>query len=63
LEAASSSTMLKEALSSKEIHELHLLQAVTLSIGFLQFITLAKILAQVVFPTPLGPVNKNAWAS
>ena len=26
-------------------------------------ISLAKILAQVVFPTPLGPQNKYDWAS
>jgi hypothetical protein len=27
-----------------------------------QLIVLASILAQVVFPTPLGPQNKKAWA-
>ena len=29
---------------------------------FSQLIVLAKIRAQEVFPTPLGPANKKAWA-
>jgi len=59
-EAASSSKMLNEALSLKDLHDLHSLQGSTLSIGFSQLITLASILAQVVLPTPRGPQNRNA---
>src|SRR6185295_10979259 len=61
--AASSSWIFNEVPSLKEIQELHLLQASPSAVLFSQLIVLAKILAQVVFPTPLGPQNKNAWAS
>ena len=40
-----------------------LLQASPSDCKFSQLIVLAKILAQVVFPTPRGPQNKNACAS
>jgi hypothetical protein len=49
--------------SLKEMQELHLLQASPSVVGFSQLIVLAKILAQVVLPTPLGPQNKKACAS
>src|SRR5258705_4686243 len=39
------------------------LQASPSFVWFSQLIVLAKILAQVVLPTPLGPQNKNACAS
>src|SRR4029079_15935159 len=55
--------MFNEVPSLKEIQELHLLQASPSAVLFSQLIVLAKILAQVVFPTPLGPQNKNACAS
>src|SRR6185369_11973997 len=61
--AASSSWMFKEVPSLKEMQELHLLQASPSEVLFSQLIVFAKILAQVVLPTPLGPQNKNAWAS
>ena len=59
-DAASSSKILNEALSAKERHELHSLQGVTLSVVFSQLITLARIRAQVVLPTPLGPQKRKA---
>jgi hypothetical protein len=40
----------------------HTSQASMVGVGLKQLIVLAKILAQVVFPTPLGPQNKNACA-
>ncbi|EPR67987.1 hypothetical protein ADICYQ_3059 [Cyclobacterium qasimii M12-11B] len=46
----------------KAAHELHSLHASPLSCLFSQFMVLARILAQVVFPTPLGPQNKKACA-
>src|SRR5690606_41631133 len=49
LDAASSSKILK-AKSSSPFSEPSL------------FIILAKMRAQVVLPTPLGPVNNKAWA-
>src|SRR4029078_4140262 len=61
--AASSSWIFNEVPSLKEIQELHLLQASPSAVLFSQLIVFAKILAQVVLPTPLGPQNKNAWAS
>ena len=33
------------------------------AVGCRQLMVLAMIRAQVVFPTPLGPQNRNAWAS
>src|SRR4030095_4420777 len=61
--AASSSWMFNDVPSLKEMQELHLLQASPSGVRLSQLIVLAKILAQVVLPTPLGPQNKNAWAS
>ncbi len=63
LEAASNSKILKEALSLKEEQEPQVSQGSKLSLRFSQLITFANIRAQVVFPTPLGPQNKNDWAS
>jgi hypothetical protein len=39
------------------------LQASPSGVGLVQLMVLAKILAHVVLPTPLGPQNKNACAS
>src|SRR5262250_2927400 len=61
--AASSSWMFSDVPSLKEIQELQTLQASPSAVRFSQLIVLASILAQVVFPTPLGPQNKNACAS
>jgi hypothetical protein len=47
----------------KELQELHLLQASPSLVGFSQLMVFARILAQVVLPTPLGPQNKKACAS
>jgi hypothetical protein len=55
--------MFNEVPSLNEMQELHLLQASPSAVLASQLIVLAKILAQVVLPTPLGPQNKNAWAS
>src|SRR5581483_2079362 len=38
-------------------------QASPFGCRFSQLMVLARIRAQVVLPTPLGPQNKNAWAS
>jgi len=40
-----------------------MLQASPSGVLFSQFIVFARILAQVVLPTPRGPQNKNACAS
>ena len=53
-EAASSSCMLKDLSVLKEMHDSHLSHASPFSFRLLQFIVLAKILAHVVLPTPLG---------
>ena len=45
------------------MQELHVLHASPSGVRFSQFIVLARIRAQVVFPTPRGPQNKNAWAN
>jgi hypothetical protein len=55
--------MFNDVPSLKEIQELQTLQASPSAVRFSQLIVLASILAQVVFPTPLGPQNKNACAS
>ena len=60
--AASSSCTLKDWPLLNEMHDLHLSQASPSEEMDSQLMVLASILAQVVFPTPLGPVNKNAWA-
>src|ERR1700712_4495506 len=52
-----------DAPSLKETQLGHLLQASPLLVIFSQLIVFARILAQVVFPTPLGPQNKKACAS
>src|SRR4030095_12595381 len=55
--------MFNEVPSLKEMQELQTLHASPPAVLFSQLIVLANILAQVVFPTPLGPQNKNAWAN
>ena len=52
-----------DAPSLKDLQLWHLSQASPSLVEFSQFIVLARILAQVVLPTPLGPQNKNACAS
>jgi hypothetical protein len=46
--------------SENERHDSHFPHASMSGPGFKQFIVLAKIRAQVVLPTPLGPQNKYA---
>jgi hypothetical protein len=46
--------------ASNETQLLQVLQASPSGVLFSQLIVFAKILAQVVLPTPLGPQNKNA---
>ena len=54
--------MFKDLPSSKDLHDSHSLHASILSLTLEQLMVFAKIRAQVVFPTPLGPQNKKAWA-
>ncbi len=61
--AASSSCIFNEVPWSNEIQDWHTLQASVSLVLFSQLMVLAKILAQVVLPTPRGPQNKNAWAN
>ena len=61
-EAASNSKMLKECPSLNEVHYSHELQSSISGLKFKQLMVFAKILAVVVFPTPLDPKNKNACA-
>ena len=63
LDAASSSWIQYERPSRKETQDSHSPQGVISSPGFEQLIIFAKIRAVVVFPTPLGPQNRYAWAS
>ena len=58
LEAASSSCMLNDAWELNEVHDSHLSHASPSGPGLEQLIVLAKILAQVVFPTPLRTAKK-----
>ena len=60
LEAASSSWILYDRCSLKATQDSHWLQASPSAVGVMQLIVLAKIRAQVVFPTPRGPQNKYA---
>ena len=62
LEAASSSTKSKEFPFSMATHDSHLPHASPSESGLRQLMVLAKIRAQEVFPTPLGPQNRYAWA-
>src|SRR5450432_1336276 len=55
--------MLREVPLSNETQELQTLQASPSGDLFSQLIVFARILAQVVLPTPRGPQNKNACAS
>jgi hypothetical protein len=62
-EAASNSTILKEADELNDLQLSHSLQASKDSEIFVQFIVFASILAQVVFPTPRGPQKRKACAN
>src|SRR4051812_9567483 len=61
--AASSSWILSDVPSLNETHDPHLLHASPSGVLFSQLIVFARILAQVVLPTPRGPQNKKACAS
>lgn len=63
LEAASSSNTLNEAELLKDWHDSHALQGSNVSVRCRQLSALAKMRAQVVFPTPRGPQNKKACAT
>jgi hypothetical protein len=54
---------LREVPLSNEMQELQTLQASPSGVLLSQFIVFARILAQVVLPTPLGPQNKKACAN
>jgi hypothetical protein len=54
--------MLNDALRLKPVQLSQVLQGSVSSVKLRQLIVLAKIRAQVVFPTPRGPQNKNACA-
>ena len=58
LEAASNSCMFIERCSLKALHDSHSLHASASDDGFRQLMAFARIRAQVVFPTPRGPLNK-----
>lgn len=62
-EAASSSYTLNEAESLNDLQEGHSLQGSKSAVKCSQLSAFANILAQVVFPTPRGPQNKNACAT
>ena len=62
-DAASSSKIFNEFPWSKDVQLSQLLQLSPEEVIFEQLIVLARILAQVVLPTPLGPQNKNACAT
>jgi hypothetical protein len=54
--------MLNDRDSLNDLHDSHLSQASVSAERLKQFNVLAKMRAQVVFPTPLGPQNKYACA-
>src|ERR1035437_2892873 len=60
--SSSSSWILNDLEELNDRHDSHSSHASRLSPRLLQLIVLAKILAQVVFPTPLGPQNRYACA-
>jgi hypothetical protein len=49
--------------SAKALQLSHSPQASPSGVGLVQLMTLAKIRAQVVLPTPRGPQKRYAWAS
>src|SRR5258708_40367089 len=55
--------MLSEVPSLNDTQEWHLLQASPSVVWSVQLIVLARIRAQVVFPTPRGPQNRKACAN
>ena len=61
--AASSSYIEYERCWLNDWHDSHLLHGSPSPVGARQLIVFAKILAQVVFPTPRGPQNRYACAS
>ena len=63
LEAASSSCMQYDLPSWNEMHDSHWPQGSMSADGCSQLMVLAKILAALVFPTPLGPQKRYACAS
>ena len=63
LDAASSSKMLNERCSLKASHDSQCPQASPSAVGDMQLMALAKILAQVVLPTPRGPQKRYACAN
>jgi hypothetical protein len=60
--AASSSCTLKDAPALKDLQEVQISQASPSGVNESQLMVFANILAQVVFPTPLGPVKRKACA-
>jgi hypothetical protein len=56
--AASSSYIEYERCWLNDWHDSHWLHGSPFSVGLVQLIVFAKIRAQVVFPTPLGPQNR-----
>src|SRR5438067_1801328 len=54
--------MFMDVPSLNDLHEWQTLHASPSLEGCSQLMVLASIRAQVVFPTPLGPQNKKAWA-
>ena len=60
MDAASNSKTLNEAEDAKERQDSHSLHASPSGVRLEQLIVFANIRAQVVFPTPRGPQNKNA---
>lgn len=63
LDAASSSWMFSDRCSLNARQDSHSSHASPFGFGLRQFIVLANILAQVVFPTPRGPQKRYACAS
>ena len=59
-DAASSSWILNERDELNDRQDSHSLHASVLEVILKQLIVLAKILAQVVFPTPRGPQKRYA---
>jgi hypothetical protein len=53
---------LNEAPALKDLQDVQTSQASPSGVNASQLMVFAKILAHVVFPTPLGPVKRNAWA-
>lgn len=63
LDAASSSWMLYDLCWLNATHDSQLLHASLSGVRFMQLIVFAKMRAQVVLPTPRGPLKRYACAS